>query len=1191
MAASNSEKIDDLVDPKALDQLNELNKGLDGTFDQFVKILGKTTDVEKDLAKIATTYKDLIEAISKYEATQRRSNATQQEQDRILRQQKQLRQRISNAYSEESLELERLRQLMQQISRTRRNLVQEQNSQTGSTVQLRAQLNLLIQSYDAMSRSTRNSPIGRQVHTDIQRLTSEITELERSTGRFSRNVGNYLGGATKAFSVFIGNLYTKGFDLIVSSIGDAIDKMREFEKANSFLASVLGENKKNIKDLADSAILLAETSKYTASQVTDLQTELAKLGFNRQEIKDSQKDILNFATALDANLADAATLAGASLRAFGASTTETERYVSAMTISANRTVLSFEYLATAMPIVAPVAKAFNFSIEDTLALLGQLSNSGFDASMAATSLRNIFLNLADSNGALAKSLGKPVTNIEELASGLQSLQDKGIDLATALELTDKRSVAAFQTFLQGAKDLVPLRDSLIDVGDQLQGIADEQMNNLDGSILKLKSSWESLMLSFSNSTGILKSIVDWASETVSALRFVSEYNQGGITNTSEYKQDMQTAYKEFYRLSKANAEAAKDENERILFLNKDRQMYANNVLEAEKKLNELNKSFAPDKKIYTIAEKQAYTQESEILQSRIDTYKQALIAIVDIEREISKKVEEPTTPKGNGVKVPSKAEDAKAESERKKRLEAEAKAIRDSSELTAKDLADDQKRIVENNKQSYEDRLKALDSFIENQKSAIDVSAKNQLDKIRSTFNSQKEFEKGAAEQIKFINQKAKSENKKIDEEGAKIRLNVEKDNIEKQIKQITKNAETKKKELEKSESDELLVLIEQLSNKEIKIKEYEARKLAITKNGATERMKIEVQAAKEAASLANLTDEQQEELNRKLKDAEIEYEKYVNNEKLANYQKYADALLDIQQKLEDKRKELISNSLDFISTLFSAQTEKQLSRLDKESEANSEFYDEEQKKVEQLAEAGAITAEEADARKAYLAEQEKKREDELAEQRKDIQTKQAVFEKALAIARIGIETAMAVAKIKASIAVGVLAANGMSPLTLGQPWAGIIAAQGAVAIATTIATAAIQAAAVAAAPIPQYAEGTKDHKGGLAKVGDGGKHEMVITPDGKIYKTPSTDTLVNLPAHTIVKPDFDKAIENMMFRQTIIPIENDKTIIISENKEQIKYAKNTIAVLNKVVSSNNAIRQNQMYSNSLSSAKVGSKG
>lgn len=344
-------------------------------------------------------------------------------------------------------------------------------------------------------------------------VRQEMDKLNAELGVGQTKMNKYFGAA----QVVIGNLATRAITFLSSAVVEGVDKIRSFEKANVVLAGILGTTKDKIKDLTSSAISLGKTSKYTASQVTELQTELARLGFDQNEIKQSQKYILMFATALDANLGDAASLAGAALRAFGEDTSETERYVSAMTMAANKSALGFESLATAMPIVAPIAKAFNFTVEDTLALLGNLSDSGFNASSSATALRNIFLNLADSNGKLAKELGRPVRNLDDLVEGFKKLKEQGIDLSEALELTDKLSVAAFQTLMQGADKLVPLRDSLKDTGAELERVANDQMNNLDGSILTLQSSWEALMLSFSNSSGVMKTLVDWTTDFVDGL--------------------------------------------------------------------------------------------------------------------------------------------------------------------------------------------------------------------------------------------------------------------------------------------------------------------------------------------------------------------------------------------------------------------------------------------------------------------------------------------------------------------------------------------------------------------------------------------------------------------------------------------------------------------------------------------------
>ena len=65
----------------------------------------------------------------------------------------------------------------------------------------------------------------------------------------------------------------------------------------------------------------------------------------------------------------------------------------------------------------------------------------------------------------------------------------------------------------------------------------------------------------------------------------------------------------------------------------------------------------------------------------------------------------------------------------------------------------------------------------------------------------------------------------------------------------------------------------------------------------------------------------------------------------------------------------------------------------------------------------------------------------------------------------------------------------------------------------------AAQIALIAAQPVPKYAKGTKDHPGGLAVVGDGGRSEAVVTEKG-VFATPDRPTLVDLPRHAQVIPD-----------------------------------------------------------------------
>ena len=294
----------------------------------------------------------------------------------------------------------------------------------------------------------------------------------------------------------------------IKAFSKGVAIIADFEKANSVLAGVLGKTVAEIKALSDSAEMLGRSTAFTATQVTGLQTELAKLGFGEGQIMSMQKAVLNFATALGVNLSEAASFTGATLRTFGLKASDAEDALNVLAVASDKSALGFSALSTAMPIVGPVAKSLGFSLRDTSTLLGVLANSGFDASSAATALRNIFLYLADSSSNLSKAIGKPVKTLPDLLDGLDKLKSQGISVGEALELTDKRAVSAFNTLIDGTASARELRSALDDVNGAVDAKAQAQIDNISGSVSLLKSAWEGLILGMKNSKGVIKSVLD-----------------------------------------------------------------------------------------------------------------------------------------------------------------------------------------------------------------------------------------------------------------------------------------------------------------------------------------------------------------------------------------------------------------------------------------------------------------------------------------------------------------------------------------------------------------------------------------------------------------------------------------------------------------------------------------------------------
>ena len=420
----------------------------------------------------------------------------------------------------------------------------------GKMSELTAAFENATHSYNRLTAAEKNSPFGRALKGSVDQLQARIKNLRQEMATTQSQLGKTGGmgigaqfgqGLSSAAAMFgpaalaIGGV-TAAVSGMKKVMGDMIQINMQFEQSTANLASVMGKSRDEISDLTNQAKQLGATTQYTAIQITGLQENLARLGFTQNEILNSTKAVQAFATATGADLSEAATVAGAALRAFQMPATEMDRVASVLAVSTTKSALSFEKLATALPIVSPVAKQFGFTIEDTVTLLGKLSDAGFDASSAATATRNIFLNMANSSGKLAQALGRPIRSIEDLAPAMVELKNKGIDLADMLALTDKRSVAAFATFLDSAGTMTQFKDSITDCGDALDDMVNERLNTLEGSVTIMKSAWEGLMLTFSNSNGVLKSVTDGLTRLITAYTNARKRAQGGDEGISTFEQ-------------------------------------------------------------------------------------------------------------------------------------------------------------------------------------------------------------------------------------------------------------------------------------------------------------------------------------------------------------------------------------------------------------------------------------------------------------------------------------------------------------------------------------------------------------------------------------------------------------------------------------------------------------------------------
>jgi TP901 family phage tail tape measure protein len=315
------------------------------------------------------------------------------------------------------------------------------------------------------------------------------------------------------------------FNKVTQTIGNAIKTFRDFEFQMAKVRAISSASESDFKKLSETAQDLGRTTFFTATQVAELQTNFAKLGFTTREILAAQEATLLLATATGSDLGRAAVVAGAAVRGFNLDASETTRVVDVMTLAFNSSALDLEKWQTSMTKVAPIAAGMNIPLEETAAIMGTLTDAGIEASIAGTSMRNIFLKMKDASSDLSKFLGFTVNSSVDLSKALEKLgtaSDKTLD-----GLVNIRQVAAFSVMVKGAERVEKLTAELRNAEDAAKKASSIIGDTLEGAFKRLTSASEGLSIELVNKLGGgLKDLVDRFANFLNKLTKNSE----GIVN-------------------------------------------------------------------------------------------------------------------------------------------------------------------------------------------------------------------------------------------------------------------------------------------------------------------------------------------------------------------------------------------------------------------------------------------------------------------------------------------------------------------------------------------------------------------------------------------------------------------------------------------------------------------------------------
>lgn len=441
----------------------------------------------------------------------------------------------------------------------------------------------------------------------------------------------------------------------------------------------------------------------------------------------------------------------------------------------------------------------------------------------------------------------------------------------------------------------------------------------------------------------------------------------------------------------------------------------------------------------------------------------------------------------------------KAQRERERKLREEVRLYRDTEnrkiELRSLTIQYEQNAVDEmasysqsvafDENNSLEDRINNLADFNTYRQKSID----NQIALERQSIEKSKvEAEalrmEGKTEEYDTL----KEITEKREGEIGNMRLRLE---AELQRK-ITNEARQMMEERYGVETDLLLNQVEDRTNEllriesgrfsrgEINQREYSQRVREIEQQSTTDFINTQIDQLQAIIDVARDKKIGTSKYEKEIADLRRQLAKSTADYEIEQQDRVTEQIKDAAEQRKEINKSIASASIELFNTLF----ERQIANADFEIKQLNEEKDRELKQLDQT----VLNTEEKNKRKFAIEQRFAEQEKVLQKQRQDAEIKQAKFQKASAVLNIATSTAMGIARAFADF-----------PFFIAAPIATSIGALGAIQLATALAQ-----------PLPRYYTGTDSSIGGLAHVGERGK-EIVVEPDGNVWMTPSTDTVMNL--------------------------------------------------------------------------------
>ena len=1052
------------------------------------------------------------------------------------------------------------------------NQEKQMQASEGSYQKLSLQLEFLKRAYKGLSDEEKNSDIGKTLGEEIGNLDAHLKDLAADMGEFQRNTGNYaianqsvkteLRELVQEIAMLTLQYRNMSDEEKASAAGQELEqKLTSMTERASELKDAVDDVNRSIKSGASDTgtfSAFSEGINMLISGVGGLTAASHLLGLG-------EKDLVKIQTTLQASLAasNALTKAQSALqkeRALmtGVSALQQKAHATAINIktaaegkgvivtkAATVAQAAFNAVAKANPYVL-LATGIGLLVAAVVGFTKRTKEETVEQKKAREEMekkreemeknREEYEKMMDVEGRLEEAREKGIESCADEIGKLHLLYSAATDTTRSLE---ERRLA-----VKKLQETYPSYLGNLEAEAIMAGKASEKYKELAESIIAnavIKAKEEYLQ--------------DYAKQYIESLKDLGEAQE----NLRKFDKE-EEAYQYMREQLRKNEEERARHGERVISIE-------------EKTLNELNELHRDENAESSQIRRKRLEQEIVDAQKQAEDYEKAMLEIekgIDISKFLEVVSGTGSNKTTSPVTKPDKQETTKSYEEIKEVI------LEYTQEIIAERIA----LTKEGSEEEYDLTLQYIEAERQLRSIEIEKGYKKEKEEIEKALAEQKEVlnkslsdkkisqEEYDAEIQKYKDQLAELETARknktdlAEKSALKAKEDAQKKYMEAYITSIEKAYSEEQEQRNLNLTREVTALTKQRAEKIITEEEYQKQLADLQMKYAQESAEKQIEMLEKVLESEQLTAEQRAKISKELAEAKAKNEKDAADAALKSLKKTEKEEENAAKKREKEIKSYIKSVSDMVgkvNKLVSAIYDGQIQKIEEEQEEAEKAHDAEIERIETLEETGAISKEEAEARKRAAEQRSAEKQEELEKKKQELQYKQAVWNKATSIIDATIATSVAIVEaLKAG------------PF-IGPVMAAIIGAMGAMEIAAIVAT-----------PIATYAKGTgKDgHPGGLAIVGDAGKKEAVVY-DNKMWITPDKPTVVDMPKGAIVYPDADKLPEPIFM--TITPTgEKDSPIVIvhHDSKKIEKGIAQTNALIKQSIIMQKRLAYNAAYEN-----------